>query len=539
VSGTQIFDQSHYQALNVARMKAAREVLSDLKYRLGLETAIDVGCGLGYFSDFLRSIGFRVTAIDGRSENVAEASRRYPDIAFHVLDAESPALLELGTFDLVFCFGFLYHLENPFRVVRNLHALTSKLLLAESMVYPGLKPQMDLVDEGGTDDQGLLQIAFYPTETCLVKLMYRSGFTNVYEFSQMPEHPHFQGPPRRPRQRTALAASRIPLHTAALIPIDEPANPFTYGGSQEHRNAKRGTRTVVSKIRKFLGKSSRQKLESLRFRMRALIPRKPTPTVLPFGVKWLLENSSLDTQLRTEDFEPAESRFVAQFLRPGMTVLDVGAHHGFHTLLASLRVGREGKVISFEPSPRERKRLGRHIRFNKCKNVRVESFALGEVPGKSDFFLVDGYNDYCNSLRPPAVEERTRKIKVNVNTLDEYLVRSRIAKVDFIKIDVEGAEVDLLRGARKTLESGECRPVLLVEVSDTRTRPWGYRASDIINLLQQWRYEWFRLKEDGGLEPFPTNFDLLDSNFVAIPCERTQEILPSLVRNDKAAASYA
>lgn len=537
MSTTRIFDQPHYGALNVSRMTAARELLSELKDRLNLRTAIDVGCGLGYFSDFLHSIGLQVTAIDGRRENCVEASRRYPDIAFHVVDAESPTLLEFGKFDLVFCFGFLYHLENPFRVVRNLHALTSKLMLAESMVYPGSKPQMDLVDEGGTEDQGLLQIAFYPTEACLVKLMYGAGFTNVYRFARMPDHLHFQGRPLGLRQRTALAASHIPLQTQLLGRVDEPKNPFRYLGDNERRNGERKQQVVVAKIRKFLSKSNRQKLESVTFRVRSLIPKRPTPTVLPFGVKWLLENSSLDTQLRMGSFEPAESHFVAQFLRPGMTVLDIGAHHGFHTLLASLLVGNKGKVISFEPSPRERKRLARHIRFNKCKNVRIEPVALGKSTGKSDFFLVEGYSDYCNSLRPPAVEEQTRRIQVDMTTLDEYLSRSGVAKVDFIKIDVEGAEVDLLRGARKTLESGEQRPVLLVEVSDTRTKPWGYRAGDIIHLLHQWRYEWFLLKEDGGLAPFPADFGFLDSNFVALPCERAQEILLSLTRGMKAVAS--
>jgi FkbM family methyltransferase len=534
VSEARIFDQPHYQPINLARAEAAREVLVDLKDQLHLETAIDVGCGLGHFSEFLRSLGFRVTAVDGRSQNVEEARRRHPDIKFHTVDVESSALLDLGKFDLVFCFGLLYHLENPFRVLRNLHALTSKLLLAESMVYPGSKPQMDLVDEGQTEDQGLLQVAFYPTEACLVKLLYRAGFTNVYRFVRTPKHPHFQNTPSGLRLRTALAASHLPLQTALLGSIDEPKNRFKYGGDDEQRN---GSHKVAARIRKFLSKSNRQKLESLTFRVRALLPKKRTPIVLPFGAKWLLEDSSLDTQLRAGDFEPAEVRFVEQFLQPGMTVLDIGAHHGFHTLLASLRVGSGGRVISFEPSPRERKRLGRNIRFNKCKNVQVEPVALGKSAGKSDFFLVQGYSDYCNSLRPPAVEDQTRRIQVEMTSLDDYFSRSRLAEVDFIKLDAEGAEVDILSGARNILEVGKRRPVLLVEVSDTRTKPWGYPARDIIQFLYKWGYDWFQLREDGGLEPLPPGLDTFDSNFVALPRERREEILSSLPRGAKRAVA--
>jgi FkbM family methyltransferase len=537
VSTAPIFDQPHYESLNLSRAEAAREVLLDLKDQLHLETAIDVGCGLGHFSEFLHSVGFRVTAIDGRSQNVEEASRRHPDIDFHTLDAESTALLDLGKFDLVFCFGLLYHLENPFRVLRNLHALTSKLLLAESMVHPGSKPQMDLVDEGTTEDQALLHIAFYPTEACLVKLMYGAGFTNVYRCARMPDHPHFQDSPSAPRLRTMLAASHTPLLTNRLGFIEEPKNPFKYGGDDEHRNGKSGLRTAARKIRTFLSKSNTQKLESVRFRVRSLLPKRPTPILLPFGAKWLLENSALDSELRGGSFERAETRFVGQFLRPGMTVLDIGAHHGFYTLLASVRVGSEGRVIAFEPSPRERERLGRHLRFNQCKNVQVETVALGNFSGKSDFFVVEGYSDYCNSLRPPAIEEQTRKIQVDVTSLDEYLSRSRIAEVDFIKLDVEGAELDVLRGARNVLGTGQRRPVLLVEVFDIRTKPWGYPARDVVHFLRRSGYEWFRPREDGGLEPISIDSDAFDSNLAALPHERTREILSSLPLNAKSAVA--
>ena len=530
-----IFDQPHYESLNLSRAEVAREVLLDLKDQLHLETAIDVGCGLGHFSEFLRSVGFRVTAIDGRSRNVEEASRRHPDIAFHTLDAESTALLDLGKFDLVFCFGLLYHLENPFRVLRNLHALTSKLLLAESMICPGSKPQMDLVDEGTTEDQGLLHVAFYPTEACLVKLVYGAGFTNVYRSARMPDHPHFQSSASAPRLRTMLAASHAPLQTSLLEAVEEPKNPFKWMGGEEHQNGKNGSHIAVRRIRRFLSKSNRQKVESVTFRVRSLLPKRRARILLPFGAKWLLENSALDSELRGGSFERAEARFVGQFLQPGMTVLDIGAHHGFYTLLASVRVGREGRVIAFEPSPRERERLGRHIRFNKCKNVQVEPVALGNVAGRSDFFIVEGYSDYCNSLRPPAVEEQTRTIQVDVTSLDEYLSRSRIVEVDFIKLDVEGAELDVLRGAKSILEAGQRRPVLLVEVFDIRTRPWGYPARDLVHFLHRLGYEWFRPKEDGGLESISIDSDAFDSNLAALPRERAQEILSSLPLDAKSA----
>src|SRR5262249_7759633 len=158
--------------------------------------AIDVGCGLGYFSALLKSLGFDVTAIDGRQQNVEEAARRHPGIVFKRCDAQSPELVQFGKFDLVFCFGLLYHLENPFLTIPYLLEMTKKLLLVEGVIYPGRDPVMGLVDEGATEDQGLNHVAFYPTESCLVKMLYRSGFARVYRFAPLADHIEYRDTPR-------------------------------------------------------------------------------------------------------------------------------------------------------------------------------------------------------------------------------------------------------------------------------------------------------------------------------------------------------
>jgi len=132
-----------------------------------------------------------------------------------------------------------------------------------------------------------------------------------------------------------------------------------------------------------------------------------------------------------EGFEGTELRFVENFLRPGMTVLDIGAHHGLYSLLSSKCVGRKGQVIAFEASPRECRRLGKHVRINGCANVRIEPCAAGSKPGVADFYVVDGACDWGNSLRAPAVTESTYKVRVEVR----------------IKLDVEGAELNVLHGA--------------------------------------------------------------------------------------------
>ena len=217
-----VFDQRHYELLNRARGEVVRALLGELMEPLGLRTAIDVGCGLGYFSGFLQSLGLEVIAVDGRPENAAEAARRFPAIPFRVMNAEDPQLRSLGTFDLVFCFGLLYHLENPFQVIRQLHAMTRSLLLIEGMCVPGDAATMELLDEGPIDDQGLNYVGFYPSEPCLIKMLYRSGFPFVYRLGQPPDDVRFVGTRLRKRERTLLVASTAKLGVPSLRYAEEP-----------------------------------------------------------------------------------------------------------------------------------------------------------------------------------------------------------------------------------------------------------------------------------------------------------------------------
>src|SRR5260370_14438 len=98
LSAPAVFDQQHYDLLNRARGDVVRALLGELKGPLGLQTVIDVGCGLGYFSGFLSSLGFDVTGVDGRPQNEVEPQRRNPDIRFLQLDAAVPPMKALGQF---------------------------------------------------------------------------------------------------------------------------------------------------------------------------------------------------------------------------------------------------------------------------------------------------------------------------------------------------------------------------------------------------------------------------------------------------------
>src|SRR5712664_468997 len=279
--------------------------------------------------------------------------------------------------------------------------------------------------------------------------------------------------------------------------------------------------SISERMRRFAARPTADKILSLAFRLRRIFPNTPIPYRLPFGAWFLVLKSKVDPALLTIEFESADINFVQKYLKQGMTALDIGAHHGLYTLLASKRVGPSGKVIAFEPSPRERKQLVRNVRINFCWNVHIEPYALGKEPARNNLYVVEGGEDGCNSLRPPAVQSEIRAVPVEVVTLDAIASKLGLTKVDFVKLDVEGAELDVLKGALGVLQTNP-RPVLLVEVYDIRTQPWGYKAREIVQFLGNQGFRWYGLLNDGSIQAIASNLQTYDANLVAIPEERVE-----------------
>lgn len=200
-----------------------------LEKRKELRSALDIGVGVGKFSDFLTKQNLKVIGIEGRESNVTEAKKRYPAIPFIVGDAENFGSNDIEPADIVFALGLIYHLENPIRALKNLYALTGKILYVESMILPGEpKPIALLADEGQTESQGLNYRAFIPSENCLVKMLRIAGFKLVYKQNPPPEFIQ-----AFPRNRTILVASKTELNgpnlkkmSAVRSPKPNPYPPF-------------------------------------------------------------------------------------------------------------------------------------------------------------------------------------------------------------------------------------------------------------------------------------------------------------------------
>lgn len=243
----------------------------------------------------------------------------------------------------------------------------------------------------------------------------------------------------------------------------------------------------------------------------------PLPALLPYGGLLLAWDDYNGDSIFTGNNTEEAYAFVEAYLRTGMTALDIGAHHGFYTILASKRVGSDGRVVAFEPSPRERRELQMNLRLNHCSNVTVEPYALASYDGSGTLYVVASYDTGCNSLRPPNLHEATTELPVQVTSLDVYLARNQVERVNLVKIDAEGAELEILKGAASLLLSRP-RPVILCEVMDVRTKSWGYDSRKILEFVASRDYGWFQVGADCALQPLAIHSNP-QGTFVAIPKE--------------------
>jgi FkbM family methyltransferase len=190
-----------------------------------------------------------------------------------------------------------------------------------------------------------------------------------------------------------------------------------------------------------------------------------------------------------------------------------------YSVVAGKRVTNRGRVIAFEPSPRDRRRLQLHLRWSGIRGARVEPFAVSSKASELSFFQVVSGDPTRNGLKPPASDDSVERITVKAISLDQYIAEKEIQRVDVMKLDVEGGELEVLYGAEAMFD--RFRPILICEVLDQTTRVWGYAAREIISLLAGAGYDWFECAADGSLIPHEIREEYPDvKNYVAIPRER-------------------
>jgi FkbM family methyltransferase len=184
----------------------------------------------------------------------------------------------------------------------------------------------------------------------------------------------------------------------------------------------------------------------------------------PLGGQSMRVNWALHKTYVFGTYEPGVVQGLEELIRPGWTAVDVGANIGYFTLLMANRVGPQGKVIAFEPLAENFRILQENIQLNGHTNVVAENLALMSRTERIELrSATPGAITWVASVRidqNSAVESQS----VEAVTLDEYVQKKGIAKVDFLKIDVEGAEASVLEGATNVLNRD--KPILLIEMHE-------------------------------------------------------------------------
>ncbi|MBI4588286.1 MAG: FkbM family methyltransferase [Candidatus Rokubacteria bacterium] len=213
-----------------------------------------------------------------------------------------------------------------------------------------------------------------------------------------------------------------------------------------------------------------------------------------------------------------EVRVFVSLLRPGMVVVDVGANIGMYTLLSARAVGPSGSVFAFEPVPEVYRRLTENLAINEIANVVPSRIALSDRTGTARFYL--GRNHSMGSLYRA---QTSAVIEVPLDTLDGFLERRGVAKVDAVKLDAEGAEMHIVRGMHRLLGHPD-RPILFVEHNFGALRAAGSSAEELFTAILRYGYT-PHLVEKGRLRPVPAlvkpfrTSDEPYSNYIFLPRE--------------------
>lgn len=177
---------------------------------------------------------------------------------------------------------------------------------------------------------------------------------------------------------------------------------------------------------------------------------------------------------------------VARQVHPGDVFYDIGANVGFFSLIAAKRVKSRGFVYSFEPVTENIKSIWQNISVNKLENIRPFEVAVGRTSGSQELLLTkwDGGASLSTSVIKPS--ETISKRNVRVVALDDFIRQEKLRAPTFVKIDVEGSELNVLQGMSRTI--AEAKPVLLFEVDDGNRDNFYRRWSELDQYVTKFGY---------------------------------------------------
>jgi FkbM family methyltransferase len=215
--------------------------------------------------------------------------------------------------------------------------------------------------------------------------------------------------------------------------------------------------------------------------------------VLPNGLRFRWDPEDIRTApnilINHGEYEANELIVIQQVTRNAQVAFDIGSNVGWYTLHLALWLGaRGGKVFAFEPLPPTFSALSRNLALNDCaKRVEASRISLADQAGTATFYVPAFTGSVAASRRPLFPQERNTTFECRVTTLDQFAEQHKVERIDFLKCDVEGSELAVLRGGLKTLSA--CRPVILLEMLRKWAATFEYHPNAIIELLAGLGYD--------------------------------------------------
>lgn len=223
---------------------------------------------------------------------------------------------------------------------------------------------------------------------------------------------------------------------------------------------------------------------------------------------------SIETDLRVDDvgwmlysygcLDYWDERMIRKLIRPGTICFDIGAHIGYYSLLMSKWVGPAGKVISFEPMPYTYSFLTANAQRNGARNIVAKQSAVGHQVGYVQMASAINQRLGWSSIADSG------DITVSCTSVDAEVETNSLKTVDFIKIDVEGYELNVLRGAEETIK--KLQPQIMFEVNDNALRRHSTDFAGLEDFFRSHKYSLFRATNSGLVpirkRPFGSFFNI-------------------------------
>jgi FkbM family methyltransferase len=206
-----------------------------------------------------------------------------------------------------------------------------------------------------------------------------------------------------------------------------------------------------------------------------------------------------------------EEQFLQTLSVKNKSVYDVGAHVGITTLFFAKAVGEGGRVIAFEPNPENYGILQENLRLNSSRNVRIFQIGLGNRTRTESLVALrsaSGMGTIDHEIQSVIIREPHIIFNVKICSLDQCVREFRIPPPDFVKIDVEGAEYEVLQGMENTITKN--KPPLLIEIHDLSSEQPGDKTKRIIAFLAGYGYRFKHIEEGKSLS---------NSSITSLPAE--------------------